>query len=102
MPVNEDLESLSPEILRGKEEWTTTSGRVWTIHHYTMADSTNDICRSLPPWHAVRADTQSRGRGRFGGVLFRTQVGFGYPPHFQPLLPVRSGTDFPCAWGLRY
>ena len=66
MPVNEDLESLSPEILRGKEAWTTPSGRGWTIHHYAMAGSTNDICRSLPAWYAVRADTQSRGRGRFG------------------------------------
>ena len=66
MPVNEDLDCRPPDIFSGNEEWATSVGRIWNIHHYTMAGSTNDICRALPPWNAVRADAQSRGRGRFG------------------------------------
>ena len=66
MPLNEDGDPHPSEIFSGKEEWATPTGRVWTIHHYAATGSTNDVCRNLPPWSAVRADTQSRGRGRFG------------------------------------
>lgn len=92
MPVNEDLESLSPEIFRGKEAWTTPNGRAWTIHHYAMAGSTNDICRSLPPWHAVCADTQSRGRGRFGRSFVSNQGGLWLSASL-PASPPRSLWD---------
>lgn len=37
----------------------------WTIHEYTEVSSTNLVAANLPPWTAVRADTQSAGRGRF-------------------------------------
>ena len=66
MRLNEDGNSHPSEIFSGKEEWATPTGRVWTIHHYATTGSTNDVCRTLPPWSAVRADTQTRGRGRFG------------------------------------
>lgn len=66
MPLNEDGGSHPSDIFSGKEEWATPTGRIWTIHHYAKTGSTNDVCRTLPPWSAVRADTQSRGRGRFG------------------------------------
>lgn len=41
-------------------------GAPWTIEHLTTAVSTNDLCRTLPPWSAVRADVQTGGRGRHG------------------------------------
>jgi BirA family biotin operon repressor/biotin-[acetyl-CoA-carboxylase] ligase len=92
MPVNEDLESLSPDIFSGKEAWTTPSGRGWTIHHYAMAGSTNDICRSLPAWYAVRADTQSRGRGRFGRSFVSDPGGLWLSASL-PAYPPRSHWD---------
>ena len=94
MPVNEDLESLSPDIFNGKEAWTTPSGRVWTIQHYAMAGSTNDICRSLPPWHAVCADTQSRGRGRFGRNFVSDQGGLWLSASLPPSPPLSLWNGF--------
>ena len=38
----------------------------WTLHEYGELSSTNLIARTLPPWHAVRADTQTGGYGRTG------------------------------------
>jgi BirA family transcriptional regulator, biotin operon repressor / biotin---[acetyl-CoA-carboxylase] ligase len=37
----------------------------WTVHHYPVVDSSNLVAASLPGWHAVRADSQTTGRGRF-------------------------------------
>lgn len=43
-------------------------GDGWTLREFEIVDSTNDQARGLPAWHAVRADAQRRGRGRFGRV----------------------------------
>lgn len=37
----------------------------WTLHELDVAGSTNLIAAKLGAWHAVRADTQTAGRGRF-------------------------------------
>jgi BirA family biotin operon repressor/biotin-[acetyl-CoA-carboxylase] ligase len=37
----------------------------WTVHEFGEVDSTNAVAAALPPWAAVRADRQARGRGRF-------------------------------------
>ena len=37
----------------------------WTLQHFAEVDSTNLVAAALPSWHAVRADTQTAGRGRF-------------------------------------
>ena len=37
----------------------------WTLHEMDVAGSTNLIAATLGAWHAVRADTQTAGRGRF-------------------------------------
>jgi BirA family biotin operon repressor/biotin-[acetyl-CoA-carboxylase] ligase len=42
----------------------STLGR-WTVHEYEVASSTNLLASRLPAWHAVRAETQTAGRGRF-------------------------------------
>jgi BirA family transcriptional regulator, biotin operon repressor / biotin---[acetyl-CoA-carboxylase] ligase len=37
----------------------------WTLHEIASADSTNAVAATQPAWHAVRADVQTAGRGRF-------------------------------------
>lgn len=37
----------------------------WRLREFTEVTSTNLIAAKLPAWHAVRADTQTAGRGRF-------------------------------------
>lgn len=37
----------------------------WQVHEYREVTSTNLVAAKLPAWHAVRADTQTAGRGRF-------------------------------------
>jgi BirA family transcriptional regulator, biotin operon repressor / biotin---[acetyl-CoA-carboxylase] ligase len=37
----------------------------WTLHEYAEVTSTNFVAAGFEAWHAVRADTQSAGRGRF-------------------------------------
>jgi len=38
----------------------------WQLHEFATLPSTNPIAGALPPWHAVRADVQTGGRGRTG------------------------------------
>ncbi|MBK9989450.1 MAG: biotin--[acetyl-CoA-carboxylase] ligase [Verrucomicrobia bacterium] len=40
----------------------------WQVHEFATLPSTNPIAGALPPWHAVRADVQTGGRGRTGRV----------------------------------
>jgi BirA family biotin operon repressor/biotin-[acetyl-CoA-carboxylase] ligase len=42
----------------------STIGR-WTLLEYPEVTSTNLVSAQLPTWHAVRADRQTGGRGRF-------------------------------------
>lgn len=37
----------------------------WTLHQHAEVSSTNLVAADLPAWQAVRADTQTAGRGRF-------------------------------------
>ena len=38
----------------------------WQLHEFASLPSTNPVAGALPPWHAVRADVQTGGRGRTG------------------------------------
>lgn len=38
----------------------------WQLHEFSTLPSTNPVAGTLPPWHAVRADIQTGGRGRTG------------------------------------
>lgn len=38
---------------------------LWQVHEYASVPSTNLVAAELPAWHAVRADSQTAGRGRF-------------------------------------
>jgi BirA family biotin operon repressor/biotin-[acetyl-CoA-carboxylase] ligase len=42
-----------------------TTGLDWVLHEHTVVPSTNDVAASLPAWHAVRAASQTAGRGRW-------------------------------------
>lgn len=42
--------------------------RRWNFCHVEQTESTNDLARELPIWSAIRADTQSAGRGRRGSA----------------------------------
>ena len=37
----------------------------WVLHEHRVVPSTNDVAASLPAWHAVRAASQTAGRGRW-------------------------------------
>lgn len=50
----------------GEREQVRLEG--WTLHEFASLPSTNPIAGALPPWHAVRADVQTGGRGRTGRV----------------------------------
>ncbi len=40
----------------------------WFLEVLPEVDTTNRVAATLPPWHAVRADTQTAGRGRTGRI----------------------------------
>lgn len=50
------LNEIDPEVRQVQE---------WTLHEHVEVTSTNLVAARLPAWHAVRADTQTAGRGRF-------------------------------------
>jgi BirA family biotin operon repressor/biotin-[acetyl-CoA-carboxylase] ligase len=81
-----------------KEEiYVAGEGPVWTVRHYASVGSTNDICRDLPPWTAVRADEQSRGRGRFGRAFVSGKGGL----WISATLPVTGGSGAWAGFSLR-
>ena len=50
----------------GEGYFRTDTIEEWCVYRYAQVGSTNDIARDLPPWNAVRADSQTSGRGRHG------------------------------------
>ncbi len=55
------------EVTNQPREYIACVGNAgWRLSVYETAGSTNDLARQLPGWHAVRADRQTGGRGRFG------------------------------------
>jgi BirA family transcriptional regulator, biotin operon repressor / biotin---[acetyl-CoA-carboxylase] ligase len=57
--------SLEPRMSVNEDSGSRAKA-VWTRVHLEETASTNDVCKTLPPWSAVTADMQTRGRGRFG------------------------------------
>ena len=47
----------------------------WTVHEFETVNSTNLVATGLPVWHAVRAETQTAGRGRFERAWVSDQGG---------------------------
>src|SRR5438874_11399662 len=71
----------------------------WTMHDYAVVSSTNLVAASLPAWHAVRAETQPAGRGRFqrrwvsdlGGLWLSAVVPVPAKSASSGLLPLLAG-----------
>jgi BirA family biotin operon repressor/biotin-[acetyl-CoA-carboxylase] ligase len=57
------LASLSPA--NGEKAKAGGSSPVWQLREFAEVDSTNLVAAKLPAWQAVRAVTQTAGRGRF-------------------------------------
>jgi BirA family transcriptional regulator, biotin operon repressor / biotin---[acetyl-CoA-carboxylase] ligase len=70
----------------------------WSVRDYLEVSSTNFLAAKLPAWSAVRAETQTAGRGRFqrnwvsdkGGLWLSAVVPTGKEKHWQ-LLPLAVG-----------
>jgi len=73
--------------------------RGWCVHRYDRVGSTNDIARDLPTWHAVRANSQTSGRGRhgrlwisdYGGLWLSMVVPVEGTRHHWKALPLAAG-----------
>jgi BirA family biotin operon repressor/biotin-[acetyl-CoA-carboxylase] ligase len=71
----------------------------WTIREYDTVDSTNFVAGGLPAWQAVRAHTQTAGRGRFqrhwvsdaGGLWLSAVVPAPSGQENWQLLPLAAG-----------
>ncbi len=57
---------LSPNATLRVPRAVTVGSAGWELFSYETVTSTNDLARELPPWSAVRAVSQTAGRGRFG------------------------------------
>ncbi len=57
---------MPPRFPIGEKSCQTIDG--WQLHEFATLPSTNPIAGALPPWHAVRADVQTNGRGRTGRI----------------------------------
>ena len=71
----------------------------WKLKEYAEVDSTNFVASRLPAWQAVRADTQTAGRGRFqrnwvsdaGGLWLSAVVPTPGDREFWQTLPLVAG-----------
>jgi BirA family transcriptional regulator, biotin operon repressor / biotin---[acetyl-CoA-carboxylase] ligase len=71
----------------------------WTISLHSVVGSTNDIAASRPGWHAVIADTQTGGRGRYrrtwvsdeGGIWLSAVLPTPGPAGDWSILPLAAG-----------
>lgn len=71
----------------------------WTLHDWPVVASTNLVARGLPAWNAVRAVSQTKGRGRFqrnwvsdeGGLWLSAVVPLGSGEILRRALPLAVG-----------
>jgi BirA family biotin operon repressor/biotin-[acetyl-CoA-carboxylase] ligase len=71
----------------------------WTLHRLVSVGSTNDAAATMPAWSAVRADSQTGGRGRHqrswvsdaGGLWLSAVVPTGPPEQGWAALPLAAG-----------
>ena len=88
----------------GRTSPPTPDGRQWTVYEYPSVSSTNLVAAGLPAWTAVRADTQTQGRGRFqrrwisdlGGLWLSAVVPIAEQPSFRRALPLATGLAIAC------
>lgn len=91
MPILHHLESADLPVV------STCDG--WTIHEYPSVASTNLVAAGLPAWTAVRANSQTAGRGRFqrtwvsdlGGLWLSAVVPTARNTNARRTLPLAAG-----------
>jgi BirA family biotin operon repressor/biotin-[acetyl-CoA-carboxylase] ligase len=64
MPAHEPISTGSAAFAAAPARVYFAQG--WTLHEYAELPSTNAVAAALPAWHAVRAERQTAGLGRFG------------------------------------
>jgi BirA family transcriptional regulator, biotin operon repressor / biotin---[acetyl-CoA-carboxylase] ligase len=72
----------------------------WVVNEYESVPSTNLIAANLPAWHAVRADVQTAGRGRFQRSWVSDQGGLWLSAVVPAEPPWRNWGALPLAAGL--
>ena len=78
----------------------TREWRGWTLHEADTLASTNDHARDLPPWHSIRAKTQTGARGRHGRRWSSGEGGLWISVVLPLDPPDRGWSAFPLAAGL--
>src|SRR5262249_27422576 len=71
----------------------------WMLYEYPVVTSTNLVAAGLPAWSAIRADTQTGGRGRFqrswvsdhGGLWLSAVVPIMHDETVPRALPLAAG-----------
>jgi BirA family transcriptional regulator, biotin operon repressor / biotin---[acetyl-CoA-carboxylase] ligase len=71
----------------------------WTVQEHEVVPSTNLLAAHLPAWHAIRADHQSAGRGRFQRTWVSDRGGL-WLSAVLPTVNTRSLKLLPLAAGL--
>jgi BirA family transcriptional regulator, biotin operon repressor / biotin---[acetyl-CoA-carboxylase] ligase len=64
-PSQSDVPANTTPLLTAASPARVSELEGWTLHEHAVAGSTNSVASRLPAWHAVRADVQTAGRGRF-------------------------------------
>ena len=75
------------------------AANAWAFEVLTETDTTNRIAAALPPWHAVRADIQTAGRGRTGRAWTSDRGGLWLSAVLPCPGPRRSWETLPLAAG---
>lgn len=78
----------------------TRDWRGWTLHETDTLASTNDYARNLPPWHAIRAKSQTAARGRHGRRWSSDEGGLWMSVVLPLDPPDRGWAAFPLVAGL--
>lgn len=78
----------------------TREWRGWALHECASLASTNDFARDLAPWNAIRAATQTGGRGRHGRRWESGEGGLWFSVVLPLEPPGRGWAAFPLVAGL--
>ncbi|MBI5380948.1 MAG: biotin--[acetyl-CoA-carboxylase] ligase [Opitutae bacterium] len=75
----------------------------WRVLNFEQVDSTNNIAGKQPPWHAIVARQQTRGRGRHGRVWVSDEGGLWLSAVLPTPGPAEAWSILPLAagWALR-
>jgi BirA family biotin operon repressor/biotin-[acetyl-CoA-carboxylase] ligase len=75
------------------EGGTSSDCAGWTLHEVALVTSTNLLAATLPAWSAVRANVQTKGRGRFQRAWVSDEGGL----WLSAVVPAKADSIFRCA-----